>query len=407
MTLELIGELTFMDTHNIKPNFSGLSRKYGIDRHTIAKYWKNKGVTTAERNKNSYLDQYKNEIKQKMNDCNCSKMAIYQYFVSKYGSEIFRSYSTFCHYTHQCGFENKKDRAPHVRFETEPGKQLQVDWKESIKFRFKDDSVKEFNLFSATYGYSRFHYLIYSETKTTEDFLRCTIEVLRRSGGMPKEILTDNMSAVVSMQGNRKVKHPVIIQFEKDTGIEIRLCKVRSPETKGKVESSNRYVQWLDPYQGELENKSQLFEKIEELNRKINQEINQTTGIPPAVLMKKETEHLNPIKNKILLETYIRNTITQKVPATLLVRFQGKEYSVSPELIGEKVEIIPIENKLYIYHNTKLHCIHEISNQKINYDEDHYTSALSRVTKKTEDEIRAQAAANLALFGQLGGSKNE
>lgn len=32
MTLELIGELTFMDTHNIKPNFSGLSRKYGIDR---------------------------------------------------------------------------------------------------------------------------------------------------------------------------------------------------------------------------------------------------------------------------------------------------------------------------------------------------------------------------------------
>ena len=32
---EIKGELTIMDTLGIKPNYSELSRKYGIDRRTI------------------------------------------------------------------------------------------------------------------------------------------------------------------------------------------------------------------------------------------------------------------------------------------------------------------------------------------------------------------------------------
>lgn len=35
---EIIGDLRIMDTLGIKPNYSELSRKYGIDRRTIKKY---------------------------------------------------------------------------------------------------------------------------------------------------------------------------------------------------------------------------------------------------------------------------------------------------------------------------------------------------------------------------------
>ena len=63
---------------------------------------------------------------------------------------------------------------------------------------------------------------------------------------------------------------------------------------------------------------------IKKFNQQINEETNQTTGIPPVVLMKKEIEHLQPIPNKILMDTYIQDVNVQKVPETLLVTYHIK-----------------------------------------------------------------------------------
>lgn len=41
--INILGDLTYLKQMNIKPNFSDLSRKYHINRHTIAKYYKNGG----------------------------------------------------------------------------------------------------------------------------------------------------------------------------------------------------------------------------------------------------------------------------------------------------------------------------------------------------------------------------
>ena len=66
--------------------------------------------------------------------------------------------------------------------------------------------------------------------------------------------------------------------------IDIRLLNtiIRKKESlsKGKVESSNRFVEWLKPYDGELESEDELLEVIKKFNRQINEETNQTTGIP-------------------------------------------------------------------------------------------------------------------------------
>ena len=70
------------------------------------------------------------------------------------------------------------------------------------------------------------------------------------------------MKAIVSIEGNKRYKYNEIIQFEKDLGIKIRLCKVRTPETKGKVESSNRFVNRLLAYNNEIEDKNELIKAI-------------------------------------------------------------------------------------------------------------------------------------------------
>lgn len=401
MKTKLLGELNLMKTLDIKPNFSALEKKYGINRHTISKMWKEGGVKPMKRNKTSYLEKHRSEIEEKINENECTKKALFMYFRNKYGKDEFRNYSTFVHFVNDNHLKKPRENAPHIRFETEPGKQLQVDWKEDIQFELSSGEIIEFNLFAATFGYSRFHIFIYSKTKMMEDFLRCLIECYYKFG-LPEEVLTDNMTAIVSIRMNKKKKHNTILCFEKDTGVKIKLCKTRSPETKGKVESSNRFIQWITPYQKELDTEEQLISLIEQLNKDINNEVNRTTNIPPVVLMKKEKEHLKPIPNNLLLESYICEVDTETVPPTLLVPFKGKGYSVPPKFIGKKVKLIPSADKLYIYCNTQLITVHTIGNRMFNYDKEHYKKALSiSCSNKNDEEIEQMAIRNLKIFENM------
>mgnify|MGYP002510647840 CR=1 FL=1 len=398
-----------MRTMDIKPNFSAVARQYDIDRHTAAKYWKEEKVEDRIIERPSPLDQYFDEIKEKAENTTCTKMALYEYFKSKYGVESFGSYSTFAHYMQRKELLRKVEMKVHVRYETPPGNQLQADWKEDLKMILKSGEVIEFNLFVATLGYSRYHFFIYSRSKTTEDYLRCQIEVLQRCGGIPKTIVTDNMSAIVSIRSNSRNKYPVIKQFQKDIGIKIHLCKVRTPQTKGKVESANRFIQWLEPYNGELESEEELIQLISKVEHDVNNETNRTTGIPPVKLIKKEMEHLKPLPNRLLMEEYIRNVSVQTVPQTLLVSYKASGYSVPPKFIGKRVKIVPSGDKLYIYHNTELIALHEINVKKMNYQQEHYESALrqSMPVDMSNDEIHERAKENLALLDQWGGVEQE
>ena len=69
------------------------------------------------------------------------------------------------------------------------------------------------------------------------------------------------MSAVVSITNGTKFKNYKIKQFEKDIGLKIKLCKAKSSETKGKDESSNRFISWLLPYDGKFADESELISK--------------------------------------------------------------------------------------------------------------------------------------------------
>ena len=87
---KFIGKIELMKNMNIKPNFSELARQYGVDRHTIAKYYHQEKRIPVKRNKESYLYPYLDEIKQKADLCRCTKKALFQYFQNKYGVEEFK-----------------------------------------------------------------------------------------------------------------------------------------------------------------------------------------------------------------------------------------------------------------------------------------------------------------------------
>lgn len=403
----LIGDLLIMDSLNIKPNYSALARKYGLDRATVKKYYELGGlpIKSLTQRKSKY-DEYDELIKEKMQDPSVKITALYQYMLNKFKNKINFTYSGLKAYIERKGYRSiEENNTPHVLYETPPGEQLQCDWKEDLKIETVDGKTIEFNIFSATLGYSRFHVFIFTFGKTEYDFYRCMIETLSKLGGKPKKIKTDNMSALVSIIGGKRQKHPSVLQFEKDLGIEINFCQIRTPETKGKVEVSNKFMDWLRPYNKEIKDVDDLIRIIEIINKQCNSQVNDRTHVPPATLFKEEKEYLSPLPSKILLNSYISNIDTQIVPATLLVSYKGSKYSVPQKYIGKKVQLVPQDNKLYIYFNMELIVCHVITNNEINYKESHYIEALATRINTKKDDVEEMAKQNLELFNKIGGAK--
>ena len=400
----LIGDLLEMDLLKIKPNISALARKYNLNRATVKKYYESGGMPRKTKlKKNSKYDEYDKLIREKMSDSLVKISALYQYMKNRYKDKINFTYSGLKSYIERKGYRNiNSNIVPHVLYETAPGEQLQCDWKEDLSIETKSGETIEFNVFSATLGYSRLHLFVFSYGKTEYDFYRCLIDVLRKIGGVPKKIKTDNMTAIVNLRDGKRRKHTSVLQFEKDLGIKINLCDVRVPETKGKVEVSNKFMDWLRPYNKEVEDVSHLTKIINTINRDCNNQINDRTHLPPALLFKEEKEYLSPLPQKILLDSYLNEINTQVVPATLLVLYKGSRYSVPQKYIGKKVYLIPQADKLYIYSNTELIVCHIITNQEINYLNSHYQEALSTRLKNKTDNVEEMSRLNLEALSKLG-----
>lgn len=399
MELNLIGTLNVLKTMGMSPNFSELARTFGKDRHTIKKMYDGKEVKIKKK-KPSELDPYKDEIVEILSHPGVKVKAAFWYFKNE--KNIKCSYDNFKSYVNKFKlFEKAKTFTPHPLFETDPGKQLQVDWVESIKIKTIEGEILKFNLFSATLGYSRFHYFEYVEFKSESDFKRCLIHFFKKIGGTTKEVLTDNMSAIVNINEAKKQIHPSIIQFFKDLGIRLRLCQIRTPQTKGKDEVSNKFAQWLNAYQGKIKDKNHLLKLIDKLNIDINKQKNTRTNIPPILLFKKEKEYLSPLPNNELLDSYEDEMRSCKVPSTFLIEYKGAKYSVPPYLINKTVKYKEVMEKLYIYYQNDLVSEHQINKKHtINYYQHHYKNGL--IGKFKDDDIETITNENLAKFKDLG-----
>ena len=390
-------ELLIMKTLSIKPNYSELSRNYKIDRRTIKKYNEGYSRENIKRIKKSKLDPLKDEIKEKLGLPGITITGLYQYL--KKDNDI-GSYTTLYRYIKKYNLKPKNNNKVHLRYETDFGKQLQFDWKEDIKMVSKHGELFEFNIFSATLGASRLHIFVYSRFKTRIDVQRCLIKTFEYIGGIPEEVLTDNMSSLVNTSTYEFSKE--FIAFANDMQIKPKKCKPRHPYTKGKDESANRFMSWLIPYNNEFENEEELLKIIKEINLKINRQVNSTIGVAPIMLFNKEKEYLKPLPNPKIIEKYLINSIRVKVSNESLFYYKGKRYSVPSKFINSTLDVQEDNNKLYVYYNKNLITIHDISEKNINYKEKHYIEGLSNILKnKAQEEIEELAKKNLENLNKL------
>ena len=393
MDAALITQLRILRLSSIKPNFSELARLYDIDRRTIKKYYDGYEGKPVHHNKPSKLDEFYDIIALKLKIKGTNVMAVYQFLHDKYGNSI-GSYSNFNKYVNRKGLKPKKTEKGHPRFETEPGIQAQVDWKEDVSIANRFGEVFTFQVFDYKLGYSRYPIFTYKLYKTRQDVFDCLIASFKATGGVPREILFDNMSSVVDRDGNRANISNQMRSFAKDFNFKIKLCKPRHAYTKGKVEALNKFLTWLLPYEGEFETEEELIAILEELNRKVIHRVCDETGVPPLLLFQKEKEYLQPLPSEEVIETYLSNDRQTTVRKDSMVTYNKCKYSVPAEYIEKPVRLRVDSDKLLIYYSTDIIATHTISDKRLNYKEDHYKQLLSGYLTDN-DAIEAMAEKNL------------
>lgn len=129
---------------------------------------------------------------------------------------------------------------PIVRFETDPGEQMQVDW---VEFRKGKNPLYAF---CATLGFSRMSFVEFVTDMKVETLIECHNHAFEYFGGVPRKALYDNMKTVVlehdaSGEGNHHF-HAGFLDYARHCGFIIKLCRPYRAKTKGKVERFNGYL---------------------------------------------------------------------------------------------------------------------------------------------------------------------
>lgn len=360
-------------------NKSEIARRFNCDPRTVERHLKiQRGdlKPTVERQKRpSILDDYKSTIIEKVDMHGASAMAVYR-FITKKG--YTGKYATVSRFVKE--HKDTQTRKATIRFETSPGLQAQADWKEEVSLATKCGAVLKVNLFLIVLGYSRAKYICPTCDRTQETLFRCLMNAFDCFGGVPKEILFDNMKTVVDrakstfakVELNQTFKH-----FATDAGFKAITCRPYRPQTKGKVESLAKLTDRLVVYNNEIEDYDDFVKTVRSFCDEINGETSQATGLAPNDLLAKEKEYLLPMPDMQCLYSYLRPEKTCKVHKDAMIVYDGGRYSVPPKFIGKTLSALEYDDgNLCLYYNGDFVACHPLSDKKFNYTHEHAAEIL-------------------------------
>lgn len=353
-------------------NKAELARRYDCDPRTIDRYLKiQSGELEAKSSSRVYiskLDDYKSTIINKVDTYGCTAMAAYK-FICKKG--YTGKYSIVADFVKR--HKDDETKKATIRFETNPGLQAQVDWKEDMTLVNRFGEVFRINIFLMVLGYSRYKFLMITSDRTQETLFNCMVSAFKHFGGVPHEILFDNMKTVVDHAKSsfaRTVFNERFEYFAKDIGFKPIACRPYRPQTKGKVESLAKLMDRLKAYNEEFESWNDLVNISQNFMDDLNHEVSQGSGEIPVILFNKEKEYLLPPPNNGILTSYISRQEDKTYPVNResMIKYEGKKYSVPTRYIGERMTVTTDDTgNLSIYYNNEFVVCHAISSKMYNY----------------------------------------
>jgi transposase len=357
---------TIMEVNNLKVNKSQIARELGVDARTVGKYL-NGYVKPSTRNRKSPIDDFKPIIESLLSEESIQvfyyKRVLWQYLKDNHGltcaQSSFRRYISNNPEFNDYFKRRKKGYISNnstMRYETDKGHQAQLDWKENIDFVLSNGEIININIFVLILSYSRFRVYKLSLEKTQDILFSFLNESFETFGGVPKELLTDNMKTVMDQPRtayrNGKVNNK-FQQFADDYGFKVRPCIAGRPNTKAKVEAPMKLLDEIRAYNGTL-NFDELHNLVSTLNNRINGTCHTSTGKIPVLHLEKEKDFLLELPTEQIRNHYNITTTSVKVNRQSMISYKSNQYSVPPEYIGKKLKLQVYDNQLHLYYNTNL-----------------------------------------------------
>jgi len=324
-----------------------IARSLRLSRPTVKKYIANPNpVRRTKIIKSSKLDPYQDRIKAFLEQDPDVKAPVVLQRISEDGFDgkitIVRDYLRKLR-------GHKTLRTPFIRFESPPGKQLQIDWGHFGSLRY-NDTVRKLYAMAAVECYSRMAYVEFTHSQNQYALHQALLNAFTYLGGTPKEIVVDNMiTAVIERQGSLIRFNDAFLDFLRPFNITPVACNVGAPHEKGKIENVIKYVrQNFWPLR--------TFTDLCDVNRQArkwldtvaNVRIHQGTG-------KRPLDRLADVRLRLLSDLLpdCRETVTLKVHKDFAVRFDGNAYTTPPWAIGKQATLKADQITVTIFYQQK------------------------------------------------------
>ncbi|WP_161495688.1 IS21 family transposase [Caulobacter sp. X] len=221
-----------------------------------------------------------------------------------------------------------------IRFETEPGEQMQVDF---AHFKFEK---KIFYAFVATLGYSRMIFVRFVENQKIETLIQCHEDAFDYFGGVPKHCLYDNMKTIILNRnafGSGKHRlHRTFYDFAKHCGFNPIVCKPYHPQTKGKVERAISYLRYSF-YHPFIAGKDKV--SLDELNISVLNWLNLTANQRTHA-----TTKTIPMERWVIEKTYLSSLVHN-----YSTNYGSERLSITTNTLIMKHNTVSLQHSLSIY----------------------------------------------------------
>ncbi len=294
------------------------------------------------------------EVVQRLLDQGTEMVAIHQRLMRHHG--YGGSYSSVRRFAHQL-------RPPHkevvVRLESPPGQCAQVDFGGAgMLYDPTTGRRRQAHCFVMTLAYSRHQYLEFVPDQKMETWIGCHQRAFESFGGVPRELVIDNLKAAVLQAAleDQKLAEPYR-KLAQHYGCLIHPCRPRAAQHKGIVENGVHYVQrnFLAPEQ------PADFPGANRAARVWVMEVagvreHGTTHVPPLRRFHEEEQAaLLPLPAEPFSLREVRGV---KVHRDCHVQVEGSYYSAPFTCVGRKLDAYVYEHTVQLYEGVTLLVTH-------------------------------------------------
>ncbi|MDM8517934.1 IS21 family transposase [Desulfobacterales bacterium HSG16] len=332
--------------HYLGFSIKKISETIRLDWKTVAKYLDNPHPGKIRAERKSKLDPFKDKISELLEiDPKVSAMVIKQKIEElgyNGGITILKD-----HLRTVRKFRKEKDAF--IRFESMPGKQMQIDWGHFGSLGYEKAQRKLYCL-SVIECYSRMLFIEFVHSQNQSTLHQALFNSFKFFNGTPEELVVDNMLTAVTERKGKLVRfNDKFLDFLRPLRITPYACNVRAPHEKGKVENSIKYVRYnFWPLRKFSDIGDVRLQSRHWLDNVANVRKHQTTNERPVDRFAKFK--LTPLPE---CTQDFRETCTLRVYKDFAVRFDCNTYTAPPWLVGKYVNLKADHATVTLYHQDK------------------------------------------------------